>query len=185
MSALKNRKIAILITVVFAVLATLFGVHRSLNRLTRDVEEAFYNDVVVDGQRYPGVSYYLNERADAALGLGTILEKYPELTGGTGALLSARSELISALESESIPGAHSANERMQQAFVALIENARKLDLQERDETAVDRFSSSYNGAQAAISGSLYNRKVTSYMDDASFLTHLLMPFVFVKPPLSF
>ena len=181
MSVLKKRKFAVLIVVVVAVLATLFGVRKSLNILARDAEAMFFDGVYLEEQRYtqPGINTHIENSAGAALGLSTIMENYAELRDDSSALLSARREFIAA---RSIKEKFSANEKMHIAFDSLTERAAKLDLNDRDQEALKQYSSTFYGAQTAIANSQYNQRASAFMDEASVLAHLLRPFIFVKSP---
>lgn len=174
MTLLKNRKIAILITAIVAILATLLGVRGSLNRLARDVEAMFYED--------KGVNTLLNNRAASALALATALESYPELKAETENLLTARRGLMNA---NTIKDRYAANESLQQAFTALEEKAGKLSLSGRDKETLEMHASDFSGARAAIMDSRYNAAAASYLDGVSILARILRPFVFVKPPQAF
>ena len=184
MRLLKNRAFAIFITVVIVILTALFGIQRSLNRLAADVEAMFYEGVYLESEGYtqPSIDSQLQIRANGALALATVMEGYPDLADEAETLLSARRDLISA---KSIRDKHSANERMQRAFTTLTAKAGTLDLTERDKEDIDRYISTFQGAQTAILGSLYNQKALFFMDDASFIAHVLRPFLFVTPPQSF
>ena len=184
MRLLKNRKIAILITVVLVVFATLFGVGRSLNRLTGDIEAMFYDGVPLDGEGFlqPGIDAHLNNRLNSALGFAVLMEGYPEADSEAKALLSARNELISA---KTISEKYKANEALQQAYLTLQAKTETLELSNRDKDDVAKYSSSFSGAQTAILNSSYNRKAESFMDGASFFARILKPFAFVTPPQAF
>jgi len=184
MTLLKNRKIAIMITVVVAILATLLGVRASLNRVASKIEAQFfileyYNDA---GAREPGIISLLDNKANAALGLATILEAHPELKADAEVLLTARRDMLNAND---IGGKHSANERMQQAFTALEEKAGGLELSEREDVALETYSSDFYGAQKAIQNNWYNQLAASWLDDVSFPARIIRPFVFASPPQAF
>jgi len=181
MKLLRNRKFAVLIAVVVIILATLLGVGRSLNRVARDVEAMFYDGVYLKDEGYtqPGIALQLNNRLNSSLGFAVLMEKYPESSSETEALLSARNALISA---KSISDKYSANEALQRAYVSLAVKAESVGLSKQDRDDMEGYSSTFSGAQTAISNSRYNKEAASYMEDASFFAFLLRPFVFVTPP---
>ena len=181
MKLLTNRKIAILITVILSVAATIFGLGRSLNRLARDVEVMFFDGVCLEDEGYtqPGIEAHLNSRLSSALALAVIMEDYPEAARETNELFSARNALKSA---KSIGDKYTANEALQQAYLALQAKAESLELSLRDTDDIMRFSSDFSSAQTAIQDNRYNQKAESFMDDASFFARLLKPFAFVTPP---
>jgi len=184
MELLKNRKFAVLITVVVVILATLLGVRGSLNRLARGAEVMFYEGVSLKDEGYtqPAINPQLLNCAQAALDYAMVMENHPELSGETKALLSARREFIDA---KSIREKRSANAGMQQAFAALSEKAGGIELTQKEIDAMAVHTSTFRGAQIAIQNSSYNQQAQSFMDGASILAHLLRPFLFIKPPQTF
>ena len=172
MKILKNRKIAILITAAVAVLATLIGVNRSLNRLAQDIERMFYDGVyrAPDGYTEPSIYIHLDNSADAALGLATLLQNYTGLGEKAEDLLSARRELLSA---ESISAKSIQDSHMIQAFVELIQAAKETDLPDRDIEAVSRYLQTFSGAHISIANSLYHEKVLQYTSDISPLAEFI------------
>jgi hypothetical protein len=184
MKLLKNRKFAVLVAVVLVVLATLFGVGRSLNRLARDVEALFYADRYVDddGATRRGIDPHLENSANAAFALAMLMVDNPALAGEANELLAARGSYLAA---DSIPGKFVANENMKRTFAALAGKAQGIELSEREISALATFSRDFNDAQMAIQGSPYNQKASDYMDGASFIAHVLRPFTFVAPPAYF
>jgi len=179
MKLLKNRKIAILITIVVAIVATLLGVRGSLNRLAGNVNDMFFNDVVIGGQTYPSVNSFLSSRENSALGLATLLERYNGLQSEAESLLSARRSLVGT---NNIAEKNTANEAMQKAFTSLVKKAETLDLPDRDRNAMETYAASFSGAQTAISGSMYNKKVATFWDDVSFIAWCLRPLLFIRTP---
>jgi len=184
MKLLKNRKFAVLITVVVVILATLLGVRGSLNRLAGDVEAMFYDGVYLkdNGYKQPGINPQLEICAQTALNYATILVNNPALTGEAEALLSAQREFIDA---KSIREKYSANESMQNAFEALTKKAESTGLSQQETDAMSRHISTFRGAQTMIRSSEYNQQAQSFMDDASNFARLLRPFLFVKSPQMF
>lgn len=181
MTLLRNRKFAILIAFVIIILATLLGVRGSLNKLAADAQDMFYSGVYIKDKGYtqPAIDTHLSNRANSALGFASLLEKHPELANEAEALKEARRELIDA---KSIWGKCSANENMQRAFIELSDKSRAVKLSQNEIGDIDRYVSTFMGAQTAIAESLYNVKASSYMDNASFLAQLLKPVLFVKAP---
>ena len=172
MGLLKNRKFAVLICVVVVVLATLIGVRGSLNRLARDVEAVFYDS-------FEGIDLHLNNRLNSALGFASLMQKHPVLESEADALVLARRMLLDAKD---IKDKFAANESMQRAYVELSDRAGGLELSQNEKGDIERYSSTFFGAYAAIQNSPYNQRAQSFMHDASFFAHLLKPFLFVKSP---
>jgi len=184
MRLLKDRKIAILITIFVIILATLFGVGRSLNRLARDVEKLFYDGIYLerDGFTQPGINSHLENIKQAALDCSSLFANHTELSKEAEGLILARREM---LEAGSISEKHAAYVITQKAFSEFISKASTVELSERDQASVALYTGTFTGAMGAIESSSYNTRVRNYMDDASFIAFFLRPFVFVKPPQAF
>ena len=181
MKFVKNRKFAILVSAAIVILATLFGIRGSINRLARKTESMFYDGVylVDEGYTQPGIDSQLKNRINSALGYALLLESHPELEKASSELLSAQRELIDA---ESIRAKYSANERLQRAFLKLAENAEKANLSQRDADAAEQYASTFMGAYTMIQNSGYNQQARSYMSGASIFVRIIRPFLFVTPP---
>ena len=181
MKLLKDRKAAIVITIIIVVLATLAGVGRSLNRLARDIEAMFYDGVYLEDEGYtqPGINSHLENSANAALGLATIMSNYPELADKAEALLSARRSLI---DEASLKGKSSYNQDMGQAFADLLQSAKDVDLAERDVEAAIQHIRTFTNAQASVAASRYHEKVSSFGNETSFIVQSLKLFLPVRTP---
>ena len=181
MKQLLNRKIAILITVVVVIAATLFGVHRSLSRLYRDIERMFYDGVYVEdgGYTQPGIYSHLENSMNSALGLATLLQGYPELSGKAEDLLSARRELLAA---KSISDKSIADYVMVKTFVDLMIAAQDVNLSEREIEASTKYHMSFCDAHAATVASQYNSKSVETIKKVSFLADFIALIVPVEFP---
>jgi len=172
MKLLKDRKFAILITVIIAVLATLFGVYRTSVRNTRDIEVMFNSGVYLKDEGYTqaGISSHLNNCVNAALGLATIMENYPEYADRSRALELARGELIAA---KSIADKSHAYAKMWTRFTELstaVTSAPSYSsMPSRDSAAVNEYTKTLNSANWAIVNSRYNNEVFEYLDSRSSL----------------
>ena len=181
---LRNRKIAVLIAVVVIILATLFGVGRSLSRLSRDIESMFYDGVYLESEGYtqPGIDSQISKHADATLGLATILTNYTELRDDAEFVLTLRRELLDA---ESIGDKSLAFWRMSSYVYSLTQAASNVNLTDRDLDAVSQYSSTINGAETFIRGAAYNQAVTLRWNEQSFFARIIGMFVPVREPESF
>jgi len=184
MGFLKNRKVAIVITVIFIVLATLFGVGRSLNRLARDVEVMFYEGVYMEDAGFvqPGINLHLENITQAALDCSSMFAGHAELADVSEVLMIARRGM---LEAGSISEKHAAYEKINRAFTDFFSKAHTIELSERDADSIALYSSIFTGAVGAIQSSEYNVKAGNFMSGASPIAFLLKPFVFVSSPQSF
>ena len=177
---LKNRKIAILVTVVVVVLATFLGVVSSVGNHVRNIEAMFYDGVYLDEEGFtePGINSHLENSANAALGFSMLMAD-SVLGAEAEALAAARRELLAA---DSISEKYTANENMRLSFSVLLTATERLELTDREMEAIERYASSFAGAQTAIERSGYNMEVKNYLDDVSVIAQLFMPFVFASPP---
>jgi hypothetical protein len=184
MKLLKNRKVAIIITIIVAVVATMFGVNRSLNRLSREVEVMFYEGVFLEdrGFREPGINSHLENIAQAALDCSSVLAAHPELSGESEALLSARRELLDA---GSISEKYFVYRDLLVAFGSLISQSAEVDLSERETASVTAHYSKLTGAVTAIDDSRYNQIVWDFMEDVSIFAYLFRSSMFVTYPQAF
>lgn len=186
MKLLKNRKFAVVLTVAIAIIATLFGVHKSLNRLAGDVEALFYNGIYNEKEGYtePSIDSQLKKQSDAVLGFVTIARNYPQLEAQAEKLRLARAALLDA---GSIKDKAAANSQMLSAFNGCTDIIATLDaLSARDKDALDSYSKTFSGAAGVIdtSKAQYNVEVAGFLDGRSYsnLAHMLRPLAFVTPP---
>ena len=186
MSKLQNRKIATLIAAVAIIAATLLGTMVSLNRAASKVEDTFYSGVYLKSEGYtqPGIDAHLNSRIAAANGMLAIIGTYSELDAETVAFRAARENLINA-ERPAQKGR--ANDAMQQSFIALRDAAEEIEMSARDISDLDKFYTTFNGAQAAILGSGYNLNVLEFLDGTlgAFPVVVLKRLVPVRTPQMF
>jgi len=184
MKLLKDRKFAILITVVVAVLATLFGVYRTSSRGAGRVEAMFFDGVFLQERGFtePGIESHLENSADSVLSLTSVFGNYPELADKNEALVEARRNLLGA---SGVAGKSDAFFEMWKMYDSLLDAAESVSLSERDSAAVSQLSESFRGALIAIRNSAYNDKVIEYRDGRSIFTVLIGGLVAAKIPSSF
>jgi len=183
MTLLKNRKIAIIITVVVVLLAILFGVTRSLNRLATDIESMFYYGVFLEDQGFtqPALNSHLENLAQATLDSVSIFANHPELSNVAEDLRMARRELIDA---SNIMDKNEAFHNLDRAFLNFWD-ASLIELSDRDLEARNQFIDTFNGATTAIQNSAYNDVAVSKWNNVSGFAQLLRPFLPVDPPQTF
>ena len=184
MKLLKNRKIAILITIIVVILATLFGISRSLNRLARDVEALFYDGIYLEetGQPQRSINHHLGNLEQTALDASFVFAGNPGLSNESEALRLARRDLLDA---RSISEKYVAYQSLHQAFSVFFNKAETVDLSERDKDSLAQFRSTFTGATHAIQASEYNNRVRDFMGGSSIIAYLLKPFIFVTSPQAF
>ena len=178
---LKNRFIAVTITIVAVIAATLFGVYNSANRVTREIEAMFYDGVFLEGEGrvQPALASHLENAANAALGLGTILGTYPELAERADALLLAQSELLSAA---SISRKEAAARSLRDSFLELTHAADGLDLDERDGTAMEHHASMFRGAFSMMQNTAYNDAAEDRLSGQSAILRVVSSFMGANRP---
>ena len=181
MKLLKNRKIVIPIAVVVIFLATLFGVHRSLNRIARDVEEMFYTGVPMElaTGTWPSINQHLRNLSLSIEDNVTLYLNHSELSGEANALILAQRSLMDA---DSISEKYLAYQSIQQTSTAFLSKAESVDLTEDEWYPIKQYQTVFMGATGAIQSSEYNVKARGFMDEVSFIARLLRPIVFVTPP---
>ena len=184
MKFFQNRKLAIFITVVVVIFATLFGVGRSLARLSKDIEQMFYDGVYLESEGYtqPGIALQLDNHATATLGLATILIDYPELQDSAEEVLRLRRELLDA---ESISDKSLAFLKMSTAVRILAQASIEANLSARDMEAISQYTSTIDGAETFIGNSAYNQALSLRWNEQSFITRMISFLIPVKMPQPF
>ena len=184
MKLLKNRKIAILFTVVVAIIATMTGVYTTAAKNTRNIEAMFYDGVYLKDEGYtqPGAALHVSSCANAALGLATMMKDHTGFSGKAEELLSARRELMDA---GSVRETSMYFREMRDRFQELSGAAVNANLSERDMEAVLQHQSTFTGASTALLHSRYNDEVTDYLSGQSALMRIIGTFVSMKEPAYF
>ncbi len=116
MEFFKKRSTAIGIFVIVVVLFTLIGSHRSLNRVCRQAEDAFFDKSLLHAQDYhtcPGEQ--LSYCVDDANRLLSVIGSDGAWTEPYEALASARRDLADALDARDIPAIGTASQALAQA----------------------------------------------------------------------
>jgi len=181
---LKNRKIAIIITIIVVISATMFGVGKSLNGLVKEAEKVFYEGAEPEGAGFiqPSINHYLGIVSQAALDTSSLFAGHPELSDEAAALTAARRSLSDAMGAKNIPEMYAAYRSILTASDVFINSAGNAELSEREQSALNDYRTTLRGAAIAIRNNEYNIKAGNFMDGAFFLTGLLKPFVFVTSP---
>lgn len=183
MKVLKNEKYARLITIAVVILATIFGVHKSVNREARKIEDQFYSGVYVEDENYtqPSIAAQLERRTNTALGIVTVSEKYDEAASAAKELDTKRQQLM---EAESITDKYLANTELQSAYEQLREVLEGCSLSQRDKDGLDKYYSTMDGAQGIVSSSYYNMSVSRFINGTlgAFPVNILKYVSFVHYP---
>jgi len=181
MKLLKNRGIAITITVVIVIASTLFGIYSSANRVTRDIEATFYDGVFLEheGRLQPALNTHLENASNAALGLGTILGNYPDLADKARALLSVQGEVVSAT---SISSKEAAARDLRDIFAELMVSTETVSLDERDSTAMEHHAATFRGAFSAMHNTHYNIAAEERLSEQSPIFRIISDFLSADQP---
>ena len=174
MEFLKKRPVAVIITVVVILLATLFSVHRSLGARCSQVEDGFYT----------AVGPYLSSCAEAANGMFTVACNYPELEAETTALRTARNALLDASD---IPGKYAAYNQLRTAVSDLNTAMETVALSETAQRNFSGYNSTFDTAVNGVAAAGYNDSVREFTRTTLdvFPTNFLAGIAGVEPPALF
>jgi len=164
------------------VLALLIGVHISLTRLVRDVEQMFYDGVPIEGTdgTWPSINQHLRNLSQSISDNVPLYLNHSGLSDEAEALLTAQRNLMDA---ETISEKYSAYQSIQQTSTAFLRKAETVDfLSDDDRGPIDQYQIIFSGATGAIQSNDYNIRARGFMDNASFIAVLLKPLAFVTPP---
>ena len=119
MSVFKNRRTAVIITVIVCLLALVIGVRRSVGKQAADILEQFETGVrsASAGYTLPSVSAQLDARSNASLGLISLANQYADLSESADAVRRAREALLGA---GSVSARSEANAALASACDALV-----------------------------------------------------------------
>ena len=180
---LKKRSAAVVITVLVCAVSLLAGVHLSVGRQAKKIENAFETGVYYDGYLHPAISDQLDDRQNAALGIITIASGYEELSAPTDGLRSARQQLLDA-EDGTLYDKYAANEKLEAAYEKLMTAMDGVSLSDDNAAAMESYSATMEAAQNLISTSGYNLAVSEFNRDilGSFPVSILRYPAFVDAP---
>jgi len=152
MEFLKKRSTARIVLIAVIVVFTVIGVNMSAARVVRHTEKQFYDGVYIRAEKYTeaAIDGHLQKRAQAALGLLTLVSDEPGLEKEAASLREAREALLSA---RSIGEKYEANVLLERAYT---EAADKLPESVREGESAKSYLSALSGAQSAIERSAYN-----------------------------
>lgn len=161
MKILKNRSLSIIIAAVVCVLTLLIGVHLSIGRQVKAIENSFFTGVEYDGYVHPSIADQLADRADAALGIISITSGYGSLSEETDDLRNAREQLLNT-DKDEIYRLYKANEELQKAYEKLLSAVGSAELDPSNEPAMESYTGTMDGAQNLIRSSGYNNAVSEF-----------------------
>ena len=180
-TSLKHPITALLIAIIACGFALVMNTQSMLGEKIQAVEDGFYTSVA--GER--SIYSRLQEKLDAANGLWTVLEGVD--TGAAQELSDARSGLLTAYESRDIAAMYDANSELDKAYSDAVKALDGAELDENTQSALDDYTTNYEGAQKMIEQNSYNSSVLEFMRSTfnKFPTSELASFTGVEPPVSF
>ena len=158
----KRRQGAIAIVAVVIVLATLFGVRRSLNKASAQVSEMFYTGADASGY---GIATDLDKILEFSGNLVTVANKYgAEFSDPAQAVTRARQELAQA---EGVSGQYTASQTLLQAVETLNQAMLDGELSDQDEQYRSELYASILSRTTIIAHEAtdYNAQVRSFNQD--------------------
>jgi len=170
---LSNRAVAILIAVVVVFSATLFGVYKTADKQTREIEAMFFDGVYrADwGARQASAYSHLVNMANAALGLAVILEKYPELSEFAEDFLSLRRDFLATESIDEMLTLRIHMWHLSRVIFSLDEEIAVF-VTEKDFSDIAQYVDTITGAWYS-SDAGYSGKVEEYLESRSNIISLL------------
>lgn len=179
--SLKHPITALLIAILACGFAIVMNTQMKLGERVQAVEDGFFTSVA--GER--SIYSRLEEKLDAANGLWTVLEGVD--SGAAQTLSDARSDLLTAYESRDIAAMYDANTELDKAYADAVKALDGAELDENTQSALDDYTTNYEGAQKMIEQNSYNSSVLEFMRSTfnKFPASELADFAGVEPPVSF
>lgn len=162
MSLLKNRRVAALILAVVILVMTPVGIVKTLGRLSRDVEELFFEGVELEGYTSASLQSHLDNKVKAALGLVTIGSE-AGLDDLTEALRQARNDLMGA---KTIEDKYEADRALDEAWRPLYDA-----IMDSADSGLRADAEAYAGTLQDIAGAMrlnpYNDEVEKFYEETA------------------
>jgi hypothetical protein len=152
---LKNRKVAIGITVVVMVLSTLLGAHRSLLAAAYPVEQYF-----IEGEDGYSIQRDLDTRAGLASNLLVVAGRY--LPADDGARLELEDAITALTAADSIREKSTANQQLTAATERVYLVLEEYSLSSSDERYRKQIRTDLASCNQTISHNAYNEMATQY-----------------------
>ncbi len=177
MRYLKNRKIAIRITIFSVLLSILLGSHFSLIKLRDETLQIFYSGEKMNGK---GIQNDLEYIADQSYNLTVVASRYMEKDDERIAEVLKNRDLINSAVT---PGdKYQAKEKLMVAAMNLYEDLGSMNLEEKDQYYRDSFTVNVESRQIIISHSSYNERALVFNKCLKrFPANVLSRITFVKP----
>ena len=157
MDFFRSRAGALALTVVAVLGSLLLNTRVKLGNACQKTEDAFYTSETSVKSIYAR----LDQRADAANGLWSILQKYD--ADAASRLSLARNVLVDARAARDISAMYDANEALQTAFDTALAALNAQTLSAGDQSAVSDYETAFSGAQKMIDENGYNELTRAFL----------------------
>ena len=188
MEFLKKRQTAIIIFIVVVIAFSLFSAHRSINKLCRNAEQAFFEKGALTDYDYYTVPYdHLENALNYANRLLSVINNSDELSEYYSAVLTDRQALSDAMAGGSISS-------MYDAAAALNDDITALDAVVQSGVTLPQSNDDYSDIMTSLTGALraamdspYNQYIDDFSADTlkNFPTNILRAVSFVSAPEKF
>ena len=185
MSFFKKRPVALLLTILIVIVATLLSVHVKFGAKCQAVSDTFYDGVEANGYTQKSIASHLKNINAYADGLITIARNYDIDTEDCE---SSSEYLKMALNysRDQAPYIHYEYESLLKEVNTLVDQLERASLSDRDADGVSQYLSSINGAKTAIESAGYNEHVREFIRKYDhFPTNVLAALAGVEMPLYF
>lgn len=159
MKFLKNRVVAVLISLAIVISSTLISTNAKLGRRCEKISDGFYEGVTYNGTERKSIASQLRVICSAMDSLAAISDEY----GIDGDGYTKMADIMrSSLSYSSVSENYDAYSELSSAFNKLSRALSSADLSEQDRSEVDQCILTVSGAQQAIEDSGYNESVREF-----------------------
>jgi len=164
MAFLKKYPVALILSILLIIVATLLSVNAKLGKECSEVENGFYNGVTFDGYAHPSIFNQLKNLTTASLGFESIAQNYGIDTSELADLRNHLETSYTDTSKYSISDVYKNYSGFVNALSAMSSTLKGTSLSERDSQGYTEYESILNGAVKMIDESGYNESVTEYIN---------------------
>jgi len=157
MAGLKNRRTACLVMCVMILISLPIGAYASGSRLYSHVEDMFYNGERGNGV---GVASDLSGRANAAMNLATVAQRY--VAPGDGLVQPVLDACNEVSMASTLEEKKQADEYLAKAMAALYDGMGELSLSDKDEGYRSSLYADFTSYGSTMSHDGYNQAAAQY-----------------------
>lgn len=162
MSFFSKRSTALLLAAVMVIASTLLSVKVKFGEQVRQLNYGFYDGVYTEGYRQKGIGDHLKNICAYADGLVTIANNY-ELDTEDVRRASEDLKLGLTYSPEAVSYLYYCYDELTKAVDVMERRMEQEELSERDQSGLEQYMSSINGAKSAIESSGYNKTVRDFL----------------------